>query len=358
MAISFIYNEQLTGTVNGVNTVFTSANTIDEIESMRLWGAEYSGFSFTGNTVTLTDAPTVGLGSPYIDYFIEAATPTPSSSTVTFWDLRSQIYEDIGQDDGSPQYPVSMVDRYIIETIPLHLNQKVNPIRKVWQYSFNKAIDPTVSAYSATQVDVTDIPTYTPATGAILIGDGHYVEYSTVSATAFTSISSLGYVYDADDMVTIGYTIPSGIQKVSEVFLGRKRLTFVDRREFIVSLANNANYFTIIDWFLFLPRTAIATTVIVNFTYEATIPTDDTDLIDFEPNYQNVLRYDVLRRMYQAREDTRLATTEVYYKESLKAYKSYISKQVDKINWTIKSADYSYLSPNSYGYSRNNESTN
>lgn len=36
MAISFIYNEQLTGTVNGVNTVFTAANAIDEIESMRL----------------------------------------------------------------------------------------------------------------------------------------------------------------------------------------------------------------------------------------------------------------------------------------------------------------------------------
>lgn len=64
-----------------------------------------------------------------------------------------------------------MVDRYIKETIPLHLNQKVNPIRKVGQYSFNKAIDPTVSAYSATEVDVTDIPTYTPATGMIMIGD-------------------------------------------------------------------------------------------------------------------------------------------------------------------------------------------
>lgn len=133
-------------------------------------------------------------------------------------------------------------------------------------------------------------------------------------------------------MVTIGYAIPSGIQKPSEIFMGRKRLTFVDRREFIVSLANNASYYTIVDDYLFLPRTSVATTVIVNFTYEATIPDSDDDLIDFEPNYQNVLRYDVLRRMYQSREDTRLATTELYYKESLKAYKSYISKQVDKIN--------------------------
>lgn len=84
MAVNFIYNEQLSGVVNGTNTVFTSNSQIDEVESIRIGGAEYTNFSFVGNTITLGEAPTVSLGSPYMDYFVAGVTPVPSTSTKTF----------------------------------------------------------------------------------------------------------------------------------------------------------------------------------------------------------------------------------------------------------------------------------
>jgi hypothetical protein len=99
------------------------------------------------------------------------------------------VYEDIGQDNTSYLYPLSMVKRYVKEELLINLNKRVNPLRKVGTYSFNKAKDCVASAYDANTIDVGTIPTYTPALGAILLGQSEFVKYNSLSATAFTSIS-------------------------------------------------------------------------------------------------------------------------------------------------------------------------
>lgn len=186
---TFIYNETLSGVVNGINTVFTALNTIESIEDLRLGGVDYTNFSFVGNTVTLADAPTVSTGSPTIDYFVASIVPSSVTGSTTFAQFCLDVFEDIGQDITSYQYPLTMVKRYAREELPIQLNKRINPMKKVGTYSFNKAIDCIASEYSATEIDVGTIPTYTPATGKLIIGAANIVNYSGVNATSFTSLS-------------------------------------------------------------------------------------------------------------------------------------------------------------------------
>ena len=73
-------------------------------------------------------------------------------------------------------------------------------------------------------------------------------------------------------------------------------------------------------------------------TYQvpASIPLENDSLIDFEPNYELVLQYDVLRRLYTDREDTRLASIEAKYSEAWEDYRSYISRQTDTVNGLVR----------------------
>ena len=82
----YIYNEALQWAINGVNKIFTAINNIESIESLRIWYVEYTNFTFSGNTITLTDAPTVfsWAGGVYIDYYSTSGTPAPSSVNLIY----------------------------------------------------------------------------------------------------------------------------------------------------------------------------------------------------------------------------------------------------------------------------------
>ena len=56
---SYIYNEQAQGTVNGVNKTFIVAHNISSVESIRIGYVDYTNFTYSGNTITLADAPSV-----------------------------------------------------------------------------------------------------------------------------------------------------------------------------------------------------------------------------------------------------------------------------------------------------------
>lgn len=57
-AENFIYNETPSGSVDGVNTVFTTVNSINKLEDFYVgWVPYRSIFSIGTNTITLNDAP-------------------------------------------------------------------------------------------------------------------------------------------------------------------------------------------------------------------------------------------------------------------------------------------------------------
>lgn len=106
---SYIFNEAAFGTVNGTNKVFTLANPIATIESLRVGYIEYTNFTYTWNTITLADAPTVLNGWVYVDYFYSASADT--------FDSVNLIYDEtlIGEVDWINKvfysvYPIDQID--------------------------------------------------------------------------------------------------------------------------------------------------------------------------------------------------------------------------------------------------------
>lgn len=350
MSTNFIYNETLIWVVDWVNTIFTSLYPIESIEDLRLGGVDYTNFGFVGNTITLTDAPTLSTGAPNIDYFKATLIPASVVGDKTFETFVSEIYEDIGQEITSYQYPRTMVERYVREELPLHSNFKVNPQRKVWTYSFNKANDYSAVSYSASSLLIGTIFPYTPATGKLLLWYGGVVNYTSINATSFLGISWLEVVYKGWDMITVGYAIPTWVKKISEVFVNGRLLAFRDFREYI---STQYNSYTVFDWFLFLPRTSGETIITVTYTKDNINPLETSSIIDFEPEYLNVIRFAVEVKLFTFRDDERLANVVNTYKKSLRDYKSYIGKQVDWTNNIMRASSYgSIQSGNHYAYRR------
>ena len=341
---NYVYSETLSGTVDWVNKVFTSAYEIDRIDELNIWGVTYTDFSFTWNVITLTDAPSVVLGSPKLSYFKAWVVIPTTPSQKTFLEIVEEVYQDVWQNTSSLQYPISMVRRYVKETLPIHLNKKVNPIRKVGSYSFNKAVDPITSTYVAGDVNCGHISQYTPSSGKLLLWFAEEVSYSSLNWNSFTGTSGLSIVYQWGTDVSIAYAIPDGVQKVSEVIVEWNILVPVDFREFIV---RREGVFCVHDGYIFLPRTTMENTVVtVTYTRANTAPDLDSDILDFEPDYTDVLRYDVERKLFVFREDSRLANVQALYTEAWKNYRSYIAKQVNWTNSTVRSSSFKQFNRN------------
>lgn len=111
---SYIFNEEASGTIDWVNTTFTLANTIETIESLRIWYVEYTDFSFSGNTIILADAPSVLNGWVFVDYFYDA--------TVNTFDPVNLIYGEVlvWDIDGvnkvfTTVYPIGLIDELRVD---------------------------------------------------------------------------------------------------------------------------------------------------------------------------------------------------------------------------------------------------
>lgn len=73
---SYIYNELAAWLINWVNVTFIVAHNISEVESIRIGYVDYTDFTYSGNTITLADAPNVINGGVYVDYFYDTSIQT------------------------------------------------------------------------------------------------------------------------------------------------------------------------------------------------------------------------------------------------------------------------------------------
>lgn len=80
-----ISNEIPVGVIDGANLVYTTAFPIQQVLSLSVDGAEYYSFTFTGSTLTLTDAPTLSI---HIDYLGTGFVSDPVLTVTTLLDLR------------------------------------------------------------------------------------------------------------------------------------------------------------------------------------------------------------------------------------------------------------------------------
>lgn len=331
MTANYIYNETLTGVVDGVNTVFTTIQNIDKIEDVYLGGSPYRDLTYTGgtNVVTLADAPPL-LSVPTIDYFFSTVTPVWPSDAVTFGDIIDDTYEKLGLARTSPVILESQVQRQINKGYKRIKNIKSYK-DKVLQYTFNKANDSAAIGYSASSVTTTDTD-YVPASGAVLLWDTSFVNYSTYSSGVFWATA--WYVYASGDRVSIGYKLPSGVKRPSEVIMDKTILTYADNREFVVYAGNNT--YTIFqdaawDEYIFLPYKATDAIITVKYVPEYDILDDDTDVINILYEYADLLSLYAAYNTLLLREDERWMPIKQEYIELLKDYQAYKSSAVDGI---------------------------
>lgn len=340
---TFIYNETLQWVIDGVNVTFTTLHNIDKIEEVYYLWAVYRDVSFVGNVVIFATAPIAWTSSPTIDYFKEELSPLTPSSDVTFLEVQNDIYEKIYWQTIAEW--ADTTGPFKLTQIKMNINNGLNRIKnlrtykdKVFSYSFNKAKDLSAIWYNASYVEVWTGITNIPASWLYILKDSIPVTYTSYASWRLNW--TVGVIYENADKVILWYKIPSWVKKVSEVIVNWCPLEYIDTREFSIGYSNKYTIIKVSNWdeYIFLPY-SVETDVIVTVKYIPTTTTlvDNSDIVDIEREYFEILSYYTLYKMYRDREDDRWQYAYDDYEKLLREYKSYKSRAVDWINNTMKS---------------------
>lgn len=337
-SVNLIYDEELVGTVDGVNKIFYSVFPIDKIDELRIWGIAYNSFTINGRCVTLAAAPTTSLWVPHLDYYRKDVNVNTIDSWVTLAELRSSIYTRLGQTITSLQFPKELADEYISEGI-IRIS-KMKPDRtKRWIFSFHKANDGQISSTDGNRIVVDRISVYLPSKGIAIIDGWEVVYYNWKSRTS-NSISSLSDL-DLNEIawlkIQYGYKLSKTISKVSEVFYDGFKLTPCDFAEYRFS--KDKDKFCEYNGYLFLPYNVVDWAIItVVYTGRHNSEYSDTDIIDFDWDYLPVIKSFVLYNMYKDREDDRFTNEMGNYKQLLREYKRELGKQYETTSAVFQTA--------------------
>ena len=335
---NFIYNEIPSWSVNWTNKVFTVINDIDKIEEVFIWGAAYRSLSFSWNTITLVDAPPIGT-SISVDYFIAGITPTPSSSTVTFLEVINDVYEKLWQNPDNKAinktYKLNQVKLWINAWLKRLKNMRTY-IDEVGEYSFNKTKELTAIWYNASYVEIWEAISYIPSSGVYLLGNSKITSYSSYNLWRLNGTT--GVTYKNGDIVRIGYKVPTGVKKISEVIVNGVVVKYSDWREYTTS-SNKYSLYKDASWtYLFLPYCNDNVVVTVKYVFERDLLVADADIVNIEWEYFEVLSYYTLWKIYEDREDDRADRAKRQYELLLRERKAYKSKAVDEIKGRIWSS--------------------
>lgn len=100
-----IANEIPSWVIDWVNKSFTFLNEIDYIVTLTVDWVEYTSFSTSWAIVTLTDAPVYSI---YADYYAKNSV-IPVTTDVTFWDIKSKVWNLLGQKPTSINFSSEIV---------------------------------------------------------------------------------------------------------------------------------------------------------------------------------------------------------------------------------------------------------
>lgn len=330
--MNYIYNETLSWVVDWVNKTFTTQYQISKIEEVYLWGVSYRDVSFVWNVVTFADAPPVW-SSPSIDYF-ESETPTPvSESDVTLWLIIDDVYDKLVQDrvlDWIPNdtYKETQIKKSVVTWFRRIRNKSIHK-DKISSYSFRSAKWLTAKSEDNTNIDVWEYDNV-PNNWKWMFQSWAVFDYTGYSNWILNSDLA---TYNSGDRLSVGYKLPSAAIKPSEVLVNWFPLQYKDPREYSLSY----KYYTVIDWYIFLPYSENDNIVVVKYIPKYSQLIEDSDLIDIEYDYFEVLSYYALYKVCQLVEDDRWDEFKVEYEELERDYKSYKSKAVDWINNSLRS---------------------
>lgn len=337
---TFIYNEIPSGAINGVNTAFTVLNNIEKIEEVFIWGAAYRSLSFTWNTITLNDAPPTG-ATISVDYLVADPSPTPSPyASPTFLEVIDDVYEKLWQNPDNK----ATNKTYKLNQVKLGINAGLKRIKnmrtyidEIGEYSFNKTKELSAIGYNASYVEIWEDISNIPSSGVYLLGNTKIVSYSSYNLWRLNGTT--GITYKNGDVVRVGYRVPTSVKKISEVMINGMVLEYADWREYTTS-SNKYSLYKNTDntSYIFLPYCNDNVVVTVKYVFERDLLENDSDLINIEWEYFELLSYYTLWKLYEDREDDRADRAKRQYETLLREWKAYKSKAVDWIKNKIGSS--------------------
>lgn len=331
-----------TGTINWENKVFTVDVIIWAIQTVYIDGVA-SEATFDKNTIEVESAPSSFIS---LDLFQRDVEAVEWDGMTTLWGLKIGFYRRAGRLNEDFSVPTNMNRIYPEAFVKEELRKSLKRItnrspekERIQQYTTMAINSFTVSGKSGDDTIEFADSLNSPIIGMFMLGNGVTYDY-------YNLIDNTFQVKDADvaqvgDKVVIGSKIPSGVQKVSAVYINGSELDYEDERTW----SSASKKYTIIkDWqgnrYIFSPYSEDVDIMVVKYIPDHTFISDDNDVVDIPEEYSDVVVYDTLWRLLRDKEDDRWAS----FKDDLwngkqqgllYEYQSFIKSSVEKTSLRI-----------------------
>lgn len=317
--------EILTWTVNGTNKLFKSFYPISLLDEVRVDGTPTVAYTFNGNSILFTAAPTTWVVD--IDYFRRDLNITDYSrdNYYTFDEIRTKVYDKIWEDGGSTaRYPTDLVNDWLVDWLNEICSIVLDKYRNVtYSLKVGTPIALTPIDNSITTLTTAYSEQY-PSKGRIITYEGDFIDY-----TSKTSAGIIGWItcnnFPIDSVSGfVWYRLPRNWLRITSVYADNYQLReFGDINEF---LALQENGYLINNGYIYFSRSGDCIVNVEVNEYLSKSLNDNTVVYVDKADIWVVIYY-CLRQVYAEREDDKLTTAADLYQDKLKSYKRKIWKK-------------------------------
>ncbi len=336
--MNLIYWEKLFWTIDWINKVFTSQNTIDTVVALNIGWAPYVTFIVSWRTITLATAPTNPSDLLILDYYFLENVPTVTNSNYLVSDSLQDCLDIIWIKQYNNTFSQSKLLRLISEWYFTLINK--NRLAKIrGRYSFTKGTYYSVkNQYRGDLIPInTTFDNFTPRVGKVMIG-WFITDFITRTDTNVTLSDWLTHSVSSWDLITFWYKIPSSAVDINFITVDWVPFKKLDQLQFFGWEIDNS--YTVVDWYLFISKCE-SSSVVVEYTIRNQLLTLTTDLIEVEPAYQRVFSlYASYKLLYRA-EDSRASAVEKEYRDLKREYIAYLKRHSkgansnNNFNWPL-----------------------
>lgn len=320
----WIVGEIMNWIKNSSNKVFTSFYPISFIDEVRVLWVATTNYTTIGNSILLLTAPS-STQTVEIDYFRKDLWVFDFQRDLYFTksEVRNKVYDEIGQDNTSVQYPSSLVDNAVQDWVTEVFTQMTDKSRfitftidSVWYIK----VTPKTNLISTFDI-IKSKPI--PPTGRLMNKDnGSKIDYLSITSTNILTASYIEKMPTTPDNYYVGYRLPRNI----------KRVVSVNYDWAITQDSGNASNFLFGSGFYFINNGFIYLKFKSEYTLEIELnefsfSASDDSLIFVDKEDISVVVYYALRQLYQSRESDKLASISQLYIDKLGSYKKRMSKK-------------------------------
>lgn len=231
--MTYIYDEIPSGTINGTNVTFTTADSMDTngVIDLLVDGVEYFSYTITNaTTLTLTDAPTVSIRVSY-------RTPDSSEGEVTIGSVLETIYNILGETNDSTVFDIDWLTNLVNDIQDdICRGTLIDPTTREYvtaphlpfiekKYFFittddaELGSDITTASTTITVDEYEDWDSPTGGTKAYIEIEGDIISYQGRTNGSLTTCAQISASHDSTAKVRLIHKMPTDIMRGFEIFV-------------------------------------------------------------------------------------------------------------------------------------------